>query len=201
MTQQIDDVVHYRGKRFSPYPHGNDGYLFNPRDLGLVASSPHTACYRGFIAQFEIIYNTLYLTDFGIHLLDKEGSPIQGPEIHRVAPLFAPESRGESSIPKSPFRHFNNYYQLRYPLDFTGRLLLGNSDFYFYNNSSICGDAFVREYEEAIGPSWCYLHETLYRVHFKNGKFMKHEDLSELNAGYRAMVEKESEKQQGSQGT
>lgn len=191
MTQQIKDIAVYKDSSYYPYPVERGNELFDLADHGMRASSPSTACWKGYQAKYEIIYDTLYLTHLGVYLLDENGRALRGPVLHYVEPRFGDASAAERAMPD----WFNNYYELRYPLPFSGQLLLGDEGSYFMNHSRDCGDAFVREYEDTIGPSWCYRHKTLYRLSFEGGKLIQEEDLSDLNKRYRDLVEAEHSRQ------
>ena len=189
MTEQIQDVVIYRGQRFCPYPRDGTPYLFDPADYGMCPAGFFSSCWKGFLTQFRVLDNTLCLTDLGVNLVDEAENSIPGPELHGVAPKFGPDRYAEGAGSEGYFADFYNYYKLRHPIHFTGELLLGDDGPYCcFNNSDMCGKAFVTEYEETMGPTVCYNHKILYRLHFNQGWLTKHEDLSELNRQYRDKI-------------
>lgn len=196
MILQLRDVVHYEGEPYEPFlATGMHDPLFNPKDFGMEPQWPHEGCSRGFLAKFEINFDRLYLTDLGVHLFDNPKQWVRGPTLHHVQPSFIRKWGFKHPDAGNVFNDFNNYYAMRYPLNFSGLLLIGDRAPYEFNNSSVCGDAFVREYEEAVGPAWCYQYDTLLRLDFREGQLIQREDLSGLNKKYRDMVESEQRRQ------
>lgn len=192
----MDNIVIYRGQPFLPYSVQKDVEIFDPSDFGMQPAWPCDACWDGFLVKLEITYDMLYLTELGVNLEDVNNEPLRGPVLHDVEPVFRQNPGDEGDLAEL----FNNYYKLRMPLSFCGQLLLGDAasgdlTSILFDRSSVCGDAFVREYEEKIGPPWCYQHKTLYRLTFEHGKLLLEEDISKLNRRYRELVEKEHDKQ------
>jgi hypothetical protein len=186
----MEDIVIYRGQPFLPYSVKKDVEIFDPTDFGMHPAWPSDASWNGFLVKLEITHDMLYLTELGVDLEDENNEPLRGPVLYDAEPIFRQDPPDDGDLAGL----FNNYYKLRMPLRFCGQLLLGDSASVFWDRSSVCGDAFVREYEEVIGPSWCYQHKTLHRLTFEHGKLMLEEDISKLNRKYRELVEEEHDK-------
>ncbi|NBB78896.1 MAG: hypothetical protein GVY36_05545 [Verrucomicrobia bacterium] len=196
MVLQLTDEVHYKGAPYEPFfATGMDGPLFNPEDFGMKPQWPHEGCSRGFVAKFEINFDRLYLTGLGVHLFVNPRRWVRGPTLHHVQPSFIRKWGFKHPDADIVFNDFNNYYALHSPINFSGPLLLGSGGNCYFDESSVCGEAFVREYEETIGPNHCQQHKTLLRLEFQDGCLIKEEDLSELNKKYREMFEAVEERQ------
>lgn len=182
MTEQIRDTLIFNDDKYEPFLYDGGEPLFVPELHGLSPKWTSTACYRGYQATYEVIYNRIYLIELYVNLFDldlnmKIKGEKKGPMIHYSEPEFTEGFLSE----------FNNHYELRYPLDFTGSLLVGQkSGLYPY----VCDDAYVKEYEEEIGSIFTWPCESLYRLHFKDGKLMRCEDMHEKNAPYREQIKK-----------
>jgi hypothetical protein len=77
MTAQISDTFIFGGEEYSLI--GIQGWgLASPEQFGMEAKMLHTACYRGFIAKYEVTKEALYLRE--LTLREKNGNylPIDG---------------------------------------------------------------------------------------------------------------------------
>lgn len=117
MTTQVPDTVRIEGREWelcaqSHYP------LFDPRAHGLNPTPSSTACYRGWLAEYEVI-DRLTLRELALlHEADRatqtQGSP--GPPINGVAPVAADRDLGFNCL----------YRDLGLLLDYTGGLLVAD---------------------------------------------------------------------------
>ncbi|MCP2341236.1 hypothetical protein [Actinomadura rupiterrae] len=105
MTGQIPDSVQYRGHSYSLTGQEGEG-LFDPADHGIQPAVMSTACWRGFICEYTVVDGGLVLTELQLSV---EGDP---PTLFGVAPE------------RDELRDLI-YRNLREPVRFTGRLLLG----------------------------------------------------------------------------
>lgn len=89
MTMQILDKYIYKGDEYSLFDI-LDGDFFSPSQYGMSPEMLSTACYRGFIAKYDLLDTGLYLRELTIR--DKnENYPIIGgvsPNLHYDKPRF-----------------------------------------------------------------------------------------------------------------
>src|SRR5512138_550174 len=107
MTAQIHDSILLDDRKFSIVGVNGDE-LFKPADFNLQPHMSVTSCWRGFVCEYKIEANKLFLNTLQINLHE------QGPRIHSVQPIFS----------KATFD--NVYNHLNLPIDFTGELLAGD---------------------------------------------------------------------------
>jgi hypothetical protein len=106
VTAQIPDSVLVSGVGYQIIGVKGEG-LLHPIDFGMQCRMMHTACYRGYIAQYEVRDGQLVLTRIHIQA-EGEVLPIDG------------------ISPNQPFEHNRPVYEgLNVPAPFTGGLLLG----------------------------------------------------------------------------
>jgi hypothetical protein len=118
MTAQASDQVTYANEQFLLCG-VNGPELFDPAAFGLKPAMPSTACYRGWMANYEVI-DQLLLAD--LYVYHDAGLPAKnrrpnGPTIAGVQPVD----------PNSPIGFNCLYRGLHLPIVFTGGLLLGRS--------------------------------------------------------------------------
>lgn len=64
MTAQMKDPFIWNQKKWT-FIGADDVYsLFDPQKYGLTPTMANTACYKGFIIQFAVIDNSLFLKDY-----------------------------------------------------------------------------------------------------------------------------------------
>jgi hypothetical protein len=108
VTAQIPDTVTFNGQRFAVAAVEGIG-LFDPARVGIHPEVLSTACWRGFICDYEVVDAMLVLRHLEVGIGDDP------PEIRSVSP-----SRTELGAWQ--------YDGLNLTLDFTGRVLIGNGD-------------------------------------------------------------------------
>lgn len=75
MTAQITDVFHFNGKNYSLIGK-TKGELASPQQFGMNPVRIHTACYRGFYAEYELTQEALYLRKLTLRERDERYIPI-----------------------------------------------------------------------------------------------------------------------------
>ena len=103
MTAQIPDRVVYEGTRFDLVEVDGTG-LFDPAEHGLQVRMIHTACWRGFICQYEVKRDKLLLTSLQLGIDDPPRK------------LFGAKVNTSSGVIYEP---------LKVPQSFSGSLTLG----------------------------------------------------------------------------
>jgi hypothetical protein len=116
MTGQMPDTVVYQGAEYALIGLRGDP-LPMPQDFGIEPASPHTGCYRGFVAGWLLEDNRFFLDNLTVWVESpaklKDLPPING---------IRPTKHGK-------------YNQLRLPVPFTGTLRLATGfidDFYVH---------------------------------------------------------------------
>jgi hypothetical protein len=108
VTAQIPDTVTFNGERFAVTAVEGTG-LFDPARVGMHPEAISTACYRGYVCDYEVVDARLVLRHLEVGIGDDP------PEIRGVSP-----SRKELGA--------WHYDGLNLTLDFTGRILIGKGD-------------------------------------------------------------------------
>jgi hypothetical protein len=120
-TAQIPERIVYEG---------TEGFLFtNPLETWFSKdnprpefASPHTACWRGYVASWEIKEDTLYLTDIKAWMRDEQGkaAPVGLEQVFpgKAKPLKAEWFTGTLRIPRGkPIQYIHMGYQTIYEYD------------------------------------------------------------------------------------
>lgn len=79
MTAQIEDVFQVDGREYSLLGLKGKG-LFNADDYGFFPESPHTACWRGYYCEYDVVDGRLLLTELTIRDALDRYPPIGGVE-------------------------------------------------------------------------------------------------------------------------
>jgi hypothetical protein len=178
MTAQMEDFFLYRWDYYALVGI-SEGELLDISELGLRPVACSTACWRGYQAVFALSGSRLVLDELRINLYkgaegeddgDDGGDvwmegmePVVGPVINDVRP-FTPDHDDE----------FNNHYKgLRYPLAYSGGVLLGKDP-----APGVCSDM-------GFCPEWGY--QTLIELVFDAGVLVKEFDRSEQMAAVRPL--------------
>jgi len=120
-TAQIPERIVYEG---------TEGFLFtNPLETHFTRdnprpefAAPHTACWRGYIASWEIREDTLYLKDIKAWMRDRSGkaAPVEFEKIFpgKTKPMKADWFTGTLRIPRGkPIQYVHMGYQTIYEYD------------------------------------------------------------------------------------
>jgi len=128
-TAQIPERIVYEGA---------EGFLFtNPLETHFTRdnprpefAAPHTACWRGYIASWEIREDTLYLKDIKAWMRDRSGkaAPVEFEKIFpgKTKPMKADWFTGTLRIPRGkPIQYVHMGYQTIYEYDVFLRIKAG----------------------------------------------------------------------------
>jgi len=77
MSGQISDSFIFKGKEYSLINMSGDG-LATPEYFGMHATTMNTACYRGYVATYEITETGIFLSGFTLRELNNNYQPIGG---------------------------------------------------------------------------------------------------------------------------
>lgn len=149
MTAQIPDEFVYRGERHA-LAGISEGRLFDPGQSGLAPEGVCTACWRGYQAIYALDGPHLVLAALAVNLMKPGEGYVRepGPVINGIAPVDPGDDPGDGTDAVEPrLRYssprtslFNNLYDdLRYPLPYTGGVLLARG----FIRSSTCTWAFI----------------------------------------------------------
>lgn len=143
MTAQIPDTLLLEERTFSIAGVNGQG-LFDPASYGMYPLQRITSCWRGYVCEYKLLSNKLFLNRLRINLGTYEGdgnkyafAPEAGPQINGVEPVLATVSQDFFS---------NTYHQLNLHVEFTGGIL--------------AADDFIQELYVHMGfhPAWKYRH-------------------------------------------
>jgi len=168
LTAQISDRITVDGRVYALAAAKGTG-LFDPTDVGLHPFPSCTACWRGFVCDYEVREGSLMLDTLHVALRNPEGpaAPLAAaPVINGVAPT-APDER---------WAGFNTVYEdLRLTVLFSGEMLIG--------------DRFIRELYVHMGfhPAWKY--RDVLRLTFERGCLSERRDVSDEMAEMRSRQE------------
>jgi hypothetical protein len=160
MTAQFPDTVAYKNTAYLIA--GISGTeLFTPSAYGLEPVGKSSACWRGFICEYKVAGEQLFLDRLSLYL--NQAPP---------AALFGTAS----NLDKNPFEFDAIYNHLEHPMDFTGGLLLATD--------------FIRELYVHMGfhPAWKY--KVVHELIFENGELKQEKDCSEKVARIREEMSK-----------
>lgn len=148
MTAQINNIFKLDNREYDIVGLSKD-IDFSPRDFGLKPVAPHTAAWKGYYYEASIRDNQLVILNLHVNDYDNNYPDING--------VMAVDRVSESS--------FFTYFNVNIPLDYTGKILLGND--------------FNKKYYRHMGYQSPHGYENLLLITFKEGRFLDMEDLSE----------------------
>lgn len=129
--------------------------LFDPESFGLSPTMTDTACYKGFVVQFALSENKLFLDKLEVHCENNVYPPING-----IKP-----KKGTGSY----FSRFMFYENINLQLDYSGVITIGKD-----MHEKFFGRAF-------IGP---HAYKNTFELTFKNGELIKQKDTSGTYEGF-----------------
>ncbi|NHJ33228.1 MAG: hypothetical protein FK732_10215 [Asgard group archaeon] len=155
MTAQMPDQFLYKGESYALI--GLKGSsLFNPEDYGVYPVMASTACYRGFVATYNITDKHITLSSFVLRSQKRKLNKINGRAAKKEKRILS----------------FNFLYEnLDLPIKFTGFILLGKD--------------FINEMYVHMGFQRPISYETVIEFQFKDGEIVTVNDFSELIAKLR----------------
>jgi hypothetical protein len=175
MTAQIPDRVRYGRKLYDLVGINGEG-LFEPKALGMSPVPPHSACWRGFVCTYAVVYEMLWIDFLDINLRESDGDGSNG----FAAPVLndvEPSSRDDES-------EFDTYYErVRLRVPFNGMLTVG------------------REFADDRYFDWWFnsmLHyKEVHQLTFENGRLVSAIDVSQRVAEERFLARHEFEIRKG----
>lgn len=175
MSSQQPDTVAYEGESYELIGVHGDG-LFDPEAHGIQTVAPHTGCWRGFIAGYEVRARRLHLRSLSIWS-ERPLPPVFGVDVSRsdvedgvVGHLFDPTSGG---------RVEGTYAFEDAPVGFTGGLMVGRE--FVGRGYSTMG----------VDPPWFY--GTVHDLTFEDGWLVDAVDRSAEMASARARARRDGE--------
>ena len=168
-------MVTYEGEAYEVIGLDGDG-LFDPRALGIQTVAPHTACWRGFIAGYEVRARRLHLQSLALW----SDRPL--PPVFRVAPSG---SAADDDVVRHPFdpslggQVRGEYTFEDAPISFTGALLVGR-EYVGRGYSTTGGD-----------PPWSY--SAVHDLTFEDGWLVDSIDRPAEMASARALASREGD--------
>ena len=163
MTAQITDGFYYNNEEWTLIATSKK-FGFDPKKHGLEPVSPSTACWDGYYCDYSID-DSLKLKNLFI-CLGWPGFPFQYDET-KEGPEY-PELLGKqvSIVEDDGYYHnFDHYYALDYPMNFSGKILLGKN--------------FMSGYYIHMGYQQAWAYENVKEFVFKNGKLVEINDYSD----------------------
>lgn len=163
MTAQVPDRFTYNQKQYSLAGVNGTG-LFSPSDHGMKLTSPHTACWRGFVAHYDVREKALRMESLAVWSDEAETLPL----LMYGAPLRLREGEVEDPLEGSYSGAYENCPE---PVPFTGGILLA--------------DGFISELYEHMGyhPAWKF--QEVHELVFEEGRLVKASDRSAQAQEYR----------------
>lgn len=158
MTAQIPDTVVFRGKAHALVGMKEKGRLFMPGNYGIAPRMIHTACWRGYIAQYKCANDTLLLDTLEINV---EG---ESPAINGVLP----EPKNKVVVEGW---HVEKYTGLNLAMPYTGTLIIATD--------------FIRNLYVHMGIQAAWKYETVWELSFEDGQLTAAVDASEKWAAVR----------------
>ena len=175
MSSQQPDLVVYEGESYELVGVHGDG-LFDPEAHGIQTVAPHTGCWRGFFARYEVRARRLHLRS----LLIWSERPL--PALFGVDATGASNDDGESQYPFDPGpggRIEGEYAFGEAPVAFTGGLLVGRE--------------FVGQGYSTMGADPPWLYATVHDLTFEDGWLVDAIDRSAEMATARARAAREGD--------
>jgi hypothetical protein len=128
-TAQIPERIVYEGTEGSLFTNPLESY-FTRDNPSPEFVAPHTACWRGYIGEWEIREDTLYLKDIKAWMRDDQGvrSPVPFEKVFpgKTKPLKAEWFTGTLRIPRGkPIKYVHMGYQTLYEVDVFLRIEAG----------------------------------------------------------------------------
>ncbi|MEM6297971.1 MAG: hypothetical protein AAF740_04690 [Bacteroidota bacterium] len=174
MSAQLPHLV-WLGKEKYELSGSSDVLPFDPKEYNLKPAAPHPKCWRGYVCQFRVEEETLFLDRLEVNDASKS--------IKRREQLVNEKKPSKNS--KRVFRfmskwgavYFNKTYRkVKLPLSFSGQWLLTR------------GGVWDQHAHYAMHPAWRY--KEIHLLKFEAGRLVFHQDLGDLMARIRNEVER-----------
>ena len=172
MTAQINDIFSYEDDEYNISAIEYPGRFFSIKRLGITPMSPHTACWRGYVATFSIYNDKLVLKALDTNNSNGEAQPVT---INRIMPtVIKPET---SSVDYDGWRDWQ-YRDINKVIRYTGRVMIT--------------DDFIHERYIHMGFQSPLSYKKVVELTFDKGHLTGANDLSETVANLRKTQEMES---------
>lgn len=159
MTAQGREHLFYKEQRFIIADVTGDG-LFDPKNVGLKVTSPHTACWKGYHCEYAVVDDTLLLTELNVGLRPKDKAMAQRGE----GPLVFEKT------PKMTFFGEFAYIDLKEPVQFTGLITIALDVIELFSDCGTC-------------PAYAF--RDVHQLVFDKGKLLSDTDISVAMAQHR----------------
>lgn len=176
MTAQINDIFLYEDIEYDLSAIEFPGRFFSVKRLGITPMSPHTACWRGYVATFSIHKDKLVLKALDTNNGNGKAEPVA---INRIMP--------EITKPEKLSKDYGEWRDWQYRdvnkiIRYTGRVMIT--------------DDFIQERYIHMGFQSPLSYRKVIELTFDKGKFIGGNDLSETIAKMRETHEMESRESQ-----
>lgn len=133
MSQQMTDPFIWNDEKWI-FLGADDVYsLFDPQKYGLVPSPLTTACWKGFVIQFSVRHNELFLDRLDVHCENNVY-----PEIAGILPIVTDNTR------------FHRYENIQQKLDYSGTITIGQKYLERYLGRSFTGPHMYEKVHELV---------------------------------------------------
>lgn len=180
MTAQRSDCYRHKRKEYSLVAITGD-LRFNPREYGLKPVAICTACWRGYWCEFEVKASGLVLKNLYINTKDGEYPDICGVKVSPIEYCDCIQLRCvdgewiEEQTKSEKHMGHREYKNINIPIDFTGKILLGNN--------------FLSKYYIHMGFQRAYAYKELKEFVFEQGILVETTDHSKMAKKIRQELE------------
>ena len=172
MSGQINDTFSYEDNDYSISAIEFPGRFFSIKRLGITPMSPHTACWRGYVATFSIHNDKLVLKALDTNNSNGEAQPVA---INGIMPVVIQEKTSNKDY--SGWRDWQ-YRDVNKIIRYTGRVMIT--------------DDFIQERYVHMGFQSPLSYRKVIELSFDKGKMTGTNNLSETVANLRETQEMES---------
>lgn len=171
MTAQMNDRIFYEGEWYDLAGINGEG-MFEPSEHGMEPRSNCSACWRGYVAVYEVRDNHLLLNTLYINATKVVSEETGEEQFGTLASLGSAEH-----VTEGPDIFDFAYEDADLPLEFTGGLLIARD--------------FIQDIYVHMGfhPAWKYEH--IHELEFDKGVLTKQEDVSRKLAEVREKLRKD----------
>lgn len=150
MTAQAPDTYLYNGQEYNIVAMTSP-IDFNPEEFGFRPVAPTTACWRGYICEYTVTDEELYLSKLRIFC---DNNPY---------PVFEDVSPVKDKVKYSPFMVYDH---LHHNIDYTGSIVVGSR--------------FLEQYYIHMGFQRAWAYENVYELKLEHGKVIRMIDHSKV---------------------
>jgi len=172
MTAQVQDSLHYLGQQHVLAAF-SEGEPFSPIDAGYQPVMASTACWRGYMCDYEVKDGLLYLRELWVN-----HQPGEEPTVRRGQP---PDLNGvKAARSDKSFVSDWQFSDVGLPIAYTGGLVIGRD--------------FLRELYVHMGfhPAWKYQH--VHELVFEQGRLVEARDVGPEMARLRTHIQTDGSK-------